>query len=136
MSGGYLFALLGGLVTLAFMVELLRRRRLREKYAALWIVLAFVVLLAALFPQVTNWLAELVGVNTPVNLVFFTGLLVLLVVCVQLSAEVSGLEQENQTLAEESALLRNRIERLEHRLGEPSAEPPIADPGPSGGVAG
>jgi hypothetical protein len=135
-SRGYLFALLGGLVTLVFMVELLRRRRLREKYAALWIAVAVVVALGACFPQLTNWLAELVGVTTPVNLVFFLGLLVLLVVCVQLSAEVSGLEHENQTLAEESALLRNRIERLERRVGQAASEPPVADPGPPGGASG
>ena len=37
---GYAFALVGAVVTLGFMVELLRRRRLREKYAALWIAVA------------------------------------------------------------------------------------------------
>lgn len=113
---GYVFALLGALVTLGFMVELLRRRRLREKYAALWIVVALVVLVAALFPPLTIRAADLVGIDAPVNLLFFLGLMVLLVVCVQLSAEVSELEHENQALAEESALLRNRIERLERRL--------------------
>lgn len=136
MTGGYLFALVGGLVTLAFMVELLRRRRLREKYAALWIVVAVVVLIGAFFPQIPAWIAELVGVTTPVNLVFFLGLLVLLVVCVQLSGEVSGLEHENQTLAEESALLRNRIEVLERHTGLGSSEPPVADPSSGGGAPG
>lgn len=113
---GHLFALLGALVTLGFMFELLRRRRLREKYAGLWIVVALLVLVAAVFPAVTAWLSDLVGITVPVNLVFFLGLLVLLVVCVQISAEVSELEHENQTLAEESALLRLRVERLERRL--------------------
>lgn len=136
MTGGYLFALVGGLVTLAFMVELLRRRRLREKYAALWIGVAVVVLLGAFFPQIPAWFADLVGVTAPVNLVFFLGLLVLLVVCVQLSGEVSGLEHENQTLAEESALLRNRIEVLERHAGLGTLEPPVADPGPGSGAAG
>jgi hypothetical protein len=135
-TGGYLFALVGGLVTLAFMVELLRRRRLREKYAALWIGVAVVVLVGAFFPQIPARIAELVGVTTPVNLVFFLGMLVLLVVCVQLSGEVSGLEQENQTLAEESALLRNRIEVLERHAGLGALEPPVADPGPGGGSVG
>ncbi len=37
---GYVFAVVGALVTLAFMIEMLRRRRLREKYAALWITVA------------------------------------------------------------------------------------------------
>jgi hypothetical protein len=135
-NGGYLVALVGGLVTLGFMIELLRRRRLREKYAALWIGVAVVVLLGALFPQLTTWLAELVGVTAPVNLVFFLGMLVLLIVCVQLSGEVSGLEHENQTLAEESALLRNRIEVLERHTGLGSSEPPVADPTSGGGPPG
>ena len=136
MTSGYLVALVGGLVTLAFMIELLRRRRLREKYAALWMGVAVVVLVGAIFPQITIWLAELVGVTTPVNLVFFLGLLVLLIVCVQLSGEVSGLEHENQTLAEESALLRNRIEVLETHTGLGVSEPPVADPSSAGGSVG
>src|SRR5665648_471912 len=48
---GYLFALVGAVVTLGFMVELLRRRRLREKYAALWIAVAVVVMIGVLFPS-------------------------------------------------------------------------------------
>ena len=77
---GYLFALAGALVTLAFMFELLRRRRLREKYAALWISLAVVVIVAGAFPQLLTRVAMLVGIAPPLNLVFFLGLLVLLVV--------------------------------------------------------
>jgi hypothetical protein len=110
---GYLFALLGALVTLVFMFELLRRRRLREKYAVLWISLAVVVIVFGAFPRLLYRLANLVGIATPLNLLFFLAMLVLLVVSVQLSAEISSLEHEVQTLAEECALLRNRIERLE-----------------------
>ncbi|MBO3083861.1 DUF2304 domain-containing protein [Cellulomonas fengjieae] len=115
---GHLFALLGALVTLVFMFELMRRRRLREKYAGFWIVIALVVLVAAVFPGVTAWLADLVGITTPINLVFFLGMLVLLVVCVQISAEVSELEHENQSLAEQTALLRLRLERLGNALDD------------------
>ncbi len=130
---GYLFALAGALITLAFMFELLRRRRLREKYAALWISLAVVVIVVGAFPQLLTRIATLVGIATPLNLVLFLGLLVLLVVCVQLSAELSSLEHEAQTLAEESALLRNRLERLEQTLDGAPARPPVADPSPHAG---
>lgn len=126
---GYLFALMGSLITLVLMFELLRRRRLREKYAALWISVAVVVIVVGAFPQILYWLADLVGITAPVNLLFFLSLLVLLVVCVQLSAEISSLEQESQTLAEESALLRLRMERLEERTGIRVPPPPVADPG-------
>jgi len=124
---GHLFAIAGAVVTLLFMVELLRRRRLREKYAALWISVAVFVVIAALFPSLLERVAALVGVTLPINLVFFVALLLLLIVCVQLSAEVSTLEHETQTLAEEVALLRNRVEGLERGAGqEPGA--PVADP--------
>src|SRR5665647_3569610 len=82
---GYLFALVGAVVTLGFMVELLRRRRLREKYAALWIAVAVVVMIGVLFPSLLERAAVLVGVTLPINLVFFLGLLLLLAVCVQLA---------------------------------------------------
>ncbi len=133
---GHLFALGAALVTLGFMFELLRRRRLREKFAALWMAVAFVVLVSAAFPRLLDRAAALVGVTVPVNLVFFLGMLLLLVVCVQLSAEISTLEQESQTLAEESALLRNRVERLERLAGAEPASPPVADPDPSGRTTG
>ena len=136
MSGVTILGLTGSVLILLALFEMMRRHRLREKYAALWIRVAVVVLLGAFFPQIPAWFADLVGVTTPVNLVFFLGLLVLLVVCVQLSGEVSGLEHENQTLAEESALLRNRIETLERHAGLGATEPPVADPGPGGGAAG
>ncbi len=127
---GYLFALVGSVLTLAFMFELLRRRRLREKYAALWIGVAVVVIVCGAFPQILYWAADLVGITTPINLLFFLSLLVLLVVCVQLSAEISSLEHEAQTLAEETALLRLRMERLEGRTGITPPRPPVADPEP------
>jgi hypothetical protein len=129
---GYPFALLGAIVTLAFMFELLRRRRLREKYAVLWISLAVVVILFGAFPRLLYRVANLVGIATPLNLVFFLALLVLLVVSVQLSAEVSSLEHEAQTLAEECALLRNRIERLEDGAVVDPSPPPVTGQKPSG----
>jgi hypothetical protein len=125
---GYLVALVGAVVTLGFMVELLRRRRLREKYAALWIVVAVVVAVLAFFPGLVEAAASAAGVTVPVNLVFFVGLLLLLVVCVQLSAEVGALEHKAQTLAEESALLRHRVEQLERAAGRRAIPPPVADP--------
>ena len=126
---GYVFALVGALITLTFMVELLRRRRLREKYAALWITVAVLVMVTVAFPRVLERIASLVGVTVPINLVFFVALLLLLVVCVQLSAEISKLELETQTLAEEAALLRNRLERLERDTPRRPA-PPDPDPAP------
>lgn len=115
--------IVGAILTLFAILDLLRRRQLREKYAVLWLVVSIFVGLFAVFPGVLTSLSELTGVKTPSNLLFFAAALVLLVVCVQLSYEVSRLEDETRALAEEVGILRLEIEPLaRHRQAQPAAE--------------
>ena len=114
----YLVALAVSVAVVVFVIALLRVRRLREKYAAVWIALAVAVAVVGVFPQIAFWLANLVGVQTPANLVFAIAFVVLLLVCVQLSVEVSSLEGETRTLAEEVAILRHGHERLTRRVAQ------------------
>ncbi len=98
--------------TIAGILHLLRRRRLREKYAFLWLVVATGVGVVAFFPELLGLSAALLGVQTPSNLLFFVAALLLLVVSVQLSAEVSQLEDETRCLAEEIAIVRLRLDDI------------------------
>jgi len=107
----YLSVVVVCVVVVVAMVYLLRTRRIREKYAAIWLLLTLAVVVLGVFPQLAFWLSRIVGVQTPVNLVFSVGLIVLAAVCLQLSTEVSNLEEETRTLAEEIALLRADVER-------------------------
>lgn len=97
---------LAGLAVLAFMVELLRRRQLQEKYAILWLVVTIVTVPLSFYPRLLDTVAGRLGIASGVSLVLFLGFLFLLLVCVHLSWEVSRLEQETRTLAEEVALIR------------------------------
>lgn len=101
---------LTGFVLLATIVEMLRRRQLREKYAMLWLAVGLIVIPLSLFPALLNSVAETIGVVSGVSLVLFLGIVFLLLVCVHLSWEVSRLEEETRTLAEDLALLRARVE--------------------------
>lgn len=108
-------------VVVAAMLWMLRTRRIREKYAAIWLLLTLAVVILGVFPELAFWLSRLLGVQTPVNLVFSIGLVVLAAVCLQLSTEVSNLEEETRTLAEEIALLRADTERAHPELAHPTA---------------
>ncbi len=111
----YLTAILVCVTLVVALVFLLRTRRIREKYAAIWILLSLAVVAIGVFPELAFWLASLVGVQTPVNLVFAMAIVVLLAVGIQLSTEVSELEEETRTLAEEVALLRLELHELGRR---------------------
>lgn len=112
---------LAGLLVLLLTFELLRRRALREKYAALWLLVALIALVFAIFPEVLNWLAGALGFQVPANLLFALAALVLLAVSMQLSLELGRVEDQSQRLAEEVALLRLDVEQL--RGGTPSPDP-------------
>ena len=118
-----------GLVLLLIIFELVRRRQLREKYAVLWGAVGIVVLPLGFFPRLLDTVSHLVGVVSGVSLVLFLGVVFLLLVCVHLSWEVSRLEEETRTLAEDLALLRTEVRNL------PPADPAQVLAHERGGVA-
>ncbi|WP_435736707.1 DUF2304 domain-containing protein [Cellulosimicrobium sp. PMB13] len=107
----YYLALAVVVALVIFLVVLLRTRRLKEKYAAAWLLLAVAVSVVGAFPSVVSTIAAVLGVATPSNLLFAAALAVLLGVCIQLSVELTTLEEETRTLAEELAMLRLDLER-------------------------
>lgn len=108
--GSNVLPMVAAVATVAAILHLLRRRRLREKYAFLWLAVAAGVVVIGFFPGLLSLGADALGVQTPSNLLFFVASLVLLVVSVQLSTEVSRLEDETRCLAEEVALIRMTLE--------------------------
>ncbi len=108
-------------VMLVVVFAMLLTRRLREKYAALWIVIALAMLVLGLFPQLLLGLTSLVGVVLPANLLFAMAILLLLGVSLHLSWEQSQAEDEIRRAAEELAILRadhdallERVDGMEH----------------------
>ena len=122
MKANLILGLIGSIATLAVLFEMMRRQRLREKYAVFWVIVALFTLLIAVFPGLLFWAADLVGVTVPVNLLFFVASMVLLVVSIQHSYEMGRLEDRTRTLAEEVGLLRMELD-----LGEPKFTPPNPD---------
>jgi len=96
-------------IVLALIFELVRRRQLREKYALLWLGVGVAVAVLGFFPHLLDSITNLVGVASGVSLVLFLGIVFLLLVCLHLSWEMSRLEEETRSLAEEVALLRTQV---------------------------
>ena len=120
MSGVHLIAILAAVATIAVIVELSRRRQLREKYALVWMTVGVVMAVFAISPGLFNRLAHSVGVKNPPDLLTVLASLFLLVVCVQFSWEMGRMEDRSRLLAEEVALLRNQIENLRRDVEEGS----------------
>ncbi|WP_438353536.1 DUF2304 domain-containing protein [Microbacterium sp. CJ88] len=111
---------LGGIVLavvlLVIVIWMLLTRKLREKYAVLWLVLGVVVLVLGLFPQLLLGLTSALGVQLPVNLLFAMAIVLLLGVALHLSWELSQAEEEIRRTAEEVAILHTRVDALAEEL--------------------
>jgi len=118
--------IIGAAMVVMVMVELLRRRQLREKYAALWLLVGLAVLVLALFPGLLVWVANALGFEIPANFLFLVALILLLGVTVHLSWELSRVEEETRSLAEDVALLRTELEQMQ--AAAPARRPARSSP--------
>lgn len=110
MTSASILGAVSSLIILVTLFEMMRRHRLREKYALVWFIIALGSLAAALSPAAVAAAAGALGVVLPANLLFFLASLVLLAMSLQHSHELGRLEERTRTLAEEVAILRLRLE--------------------------
>lgn len=128
--------LMGVIVVVAILIyvfEMLRRQKLREKYAVLWIIIGIGTLVLSAFPQLLSGASRLLGIQIPANLLFIMTLVLLVGVCLHLSHEQSQAEDEVRILAEEIAIIRAEIEVLvaaERDSPPPAASAGLTDDGP------
>ncbi len=123
----YIFSVLAALLMLAYVIEMLRKRRLRERHALWWLVVGVLALIAALFPSLLEATSRALGIVLPLSLVLFVGIVVLFLVSVQQAAELTRLEERTRTLAEQHALLELRLRALEEPQHS-TETPPTLDP--------
>jgi hypothetical protein len=121
----YLFGIVSAVLVLVVVLELLRKRRVRERHALWWIVAGLLALVVAVFPAVLTSAAAALHITVPTNLGFFVSVVILFLVSVQHSAELTVLEEKTRTLAEHVALQDERLGRLE--AGRPSGRDVGAD---------
>jgi hypothetical protein len=98
---------------IAFIVLLVRSRRLRAKYSVLWFSIGLGLAVLAIFPGLLSWVSKRFGIAYPPATFMLLALSFLLVLVLHFSWELSRLEDRTRTLAEEYALLRLELdERL------------------------
>jgi hypothetical protein len=89
-----------------FVLRLVRRRALRAKYSLLWLAVAALLLVTAVFPVLVDEVSEVLGIDNPPAVYLMIAIVFLLMVVMHFSWELSRLEERIRTLAEELALLQ------------------------------
>jgi hypothetical protein len=96
-------------ILIVAIIELLRRRVIREKYAIVWLVTALLLVSGALFPNLVNQISRNLGFQYLSNFVLFLFAILNLLIAMQLSLSLGKVENQAQTLAEEIALINEKL---------------------------
>jgi hypothetical protein len=112
---------------LFLILELVRRKRLMERYALLWLFSTVILLVLAVWNGLLTSVAHALGISYPPSALFAVAFGVVLVLLVHFSLAVSRLSDQNKVLAQRLGLLQRQIaehhQRIE-RLDEHGAESP------------
>jgi hypothetical protein len=102
-------ASVAAIILLAVTFELIRSRRLQERYALLWLLTGVVILILAVWRQALGKLSDTLGISYPPSMLFVaTGFFVLLLL-LHYSTVISRLSDQNRILAQRLALLEGRL---------------------------
>jgi hypothetical protein len=115
-------AVIAAAALLLFVLELVRRRRLLERYALLWLFSSVVLLGLAAWRGGLQWIADLFGIAYPPNALFFVAFGFVLALLLHFSSAVSRHSDQIKVLAQRLALLEERQRRLEPADDETATE--------------
>ncbi len=90
---------------LIFIIDTVRRRKLREEYAWLWVLVGIVILALAIWQGLLELITGLLGIELPANTVFFFGLMFMVFINLHFSVKISELTNQVKRLAQEQAIM-------------------------------
>ena len=105
-----LLSILASTVVLVIVLELVRRRKLTEELSWVWLLAGVVIFLCAVWDNLFAVITRFTGIIAPTSIVFFFGILFLLMASIHLSITVTRLKSDVKNLGQALALLEQRKE--------------------------
>jgi hypothetical protein len=101
-----LFVMLLGVGIFLGILELVRRRKLREEYSFIWLIAGFVFVLLAVDNDILVSVSQLIEIAVPANTLFFLALMFVMLLLLYFSLRISALTTQVKNLAQQIALLK------------------------------
>lgn len=120
-------AIFGSIALLICVIELVRRRRMKEEYSVLWTLTAVTLLAMAIVPDLLSTFTTAIGAVLASSTLFFTGLIFALLMLLHFSVRISGLERSLTALVQELGLMTVERDDLRRELESPPAAGPVDD---------
>jgi len=107
---------------LLLVVDLVRRRKLREEYSWLWLLTISMIIVLSVWFRFLEWISSLIGAVVPSSTIFFLAFLFLVFISLHFSVVVSKLTNRNIELAQRYAFLESEMNELRKQVESLSAK--------------
>jgi hypothetical protein len=104
------FAIIASLLIMALVVELVRRRKLREEYSWLWLLTGGIIILLVVWYEPLVFITHLIGAIAPTTTLFIFGFLFLMLISLHYSIQISKLSHQVKEMAQQLTLLKGQVE--------------------------
>ena len=115
-------AILAAFALAILILELVRRRRLNERYALLWLFSALIILILAVWEGLLARIASLLGIAYPPNALFLIAVGFILLLLLSMSTSLSRLQGQTRVLAQRLAILEARFRDAQGGSGRGAPE--------------
>ena len=105
-----IFAIVASILIMIIVVELVRRRRLREEYSWLWLLTGAVIILLVVWYDLLLFITHFIGAIAPTTTLFIFGLLFLMLISLHYSLQISKLSHQVKEMAQQLTLLKGQVE--------------------------
>ena len=110
--------IVGAVGFLLFILYLMKKGKLEVKYSIIWLAFSLCMILFSCFPYTVLVLNDIAGVIDPVNFIFFTQIIFILLILLSVSAVISGFSKKIKQLAQANAILEKRVRELEDKTNK------------------
>jgi len=111
MEKNQIFALIINLILLSFVINSIRKGDLKEQYALLWIFSSLTFILFSIWFEPIAYFSKLLGIASPVNLLFMMGGVYMLLIILHISHALSKSHENYKKLTQRIALLEERLKQ-------------------------
>ncbi len=107
-----IFALTTGFLLLIFILNLIRRRKLKEEYSWIWLLAGFLIFALVIYYPLLLIVSNVMGAKLPVTALFLSGFLFLILITLFFSVKLSQLSDKVRKLSQKIALIETKKRRL------------------------
>lgn len=134
MERAHVLAIVSAVLLHVFVLDLVRRRRLREEYSWLWLIASIIYLLVAAWPPFSRWMGILIGTSNAASAFSFLAFLFIILILIQYSVRLSRLTNQVKDLTQHLAIVDSEQQELGRtreqiagswRLGQAPVEPEL-----------